>query len=102
MHETGGEHLVSESTERVEAEFVLGNEVGLHARPAALLVKSAARFTARITVTRGDRAADARSLFSLLALGATRGAAVMVRAEGPDAREALAAIAALFENNFSE
>jgi phosphotransferase system HPr (HPr) family protein len=93
---------MNESPEVAEAELVLNNEVGLHARPAAQLVKTAACFVASITMTRGDRTADAHSLFSLLALGATRGSTVMVRAEGPDAREAVAAIAALIENNFSE
>ncbi len=86
----------------MEAEFLLTNAVGLHARPAAQLVRTVAPFTARVQLTCGGRTAEARSLLSLLALGAGRGSLISVRAEGEDAEAALAAIAALVARNFDE
>jgi phosphotransferase system HPr (HPr) family protein len=83
-------------------DFVLANDIGLHARPAALLVQTAARFDARVRVDCRGKAADARSLFSLLALGAGRGSTITVQAEGPEAEAALAAIAALIGGGFAE
>ena len=68
------------------------DEVGLHARPAAMFVRAAGGFTADITVARDDRTADAKSLLEVLQLEAGRDAVVTVTAEGPDADEALAAL----------
>ncbi len=68
------------------------DEVGLHARPAALFVRAAAGFSATITVARGDRSADAKSLLEVLQLEAGRGAVITVTAEGPDAEAALDAL----------
>lgn len=68
------------------------DEVGLHARPAALFVRAAAGFEATVTVARDDRTADAKSLLEVLQLEAGKGAVVTVTAEGPDADAALAAL----------
>ena len=86
----------------LEQEFTLGNAVGLHARPAAQLVQTLARFTATVRVSHGGRTVDARSILSLLSLGATRGSTISVRVEGADAPDALTAIAALIAGNFGE
>jgi phosphocarrier protein HPr len=69
---------------------------GLHARPAALFVKAAAAqpVPVRIAVP-GGRAADARSILAVLALGADHGAQVVLEAEGEGAEQALDALAAL-------
>jgi phosphotransferase system HPr (HPr) family protein len=67
--------------------------VALHARPAGVFVRTAMQFQARITVAAGDRAADAKSILKVLALGATGGTPLFLQAEGPDAEAALTALA---------
>lgn len=69
--------------------------VDLHARPAAVLTRTAAAFGAEITVLAGERSANARSVLSVMALGATAGTEVTVRAVGPDAADAVSALAAV-------
>lgn len=68
------------------------DEVGLHARPAAVFVRTAVGFSADITVTRDDRTADAKSLLEVLQLEAGKGAVITVTAEGDDADAAVAAL----------
>jgi len=80
-----------------EREFVVRSELGLHARPAGLFVTLADRFDAEIRVGRGGEWVDGRSVLSLLSLAAGKGTKLCVRAVGPDAREAVAALGALLE-----
>ena len=65
---------------------------GLHARPAAQFVRTASRFTSRVTIKVGDRSADAKSLIALLGLTIRPGAQISLTAEGSDAEAALAAL----------
>jgi phosphotransferase system HPr (HPr) family protein len=67
--------------------------VDLHARPAAQFVRLAMGFGSRITVSSGERAVDAKSLLSVLSLGAKAGTALRLRAEGDDAVNAVAGLA---------
>lgn len=67
--------------------------VALHARPAATFVKTAMRFRARLTVGVNDKVADAKSILAVLALGATGGTVLKLKAEGEDAPAALDALA---------
>ncbi|PRG51156.1 phosphoenolpyruvate--protein phosphotransferase [Burkholderia gladioli] len=76
--------------ERVE--LVLDYPHGLHARPASAWVASAKRFQAALRVRHGDSVADPKNLVSLLQLGATANAALVLSAQGVDAAEALAAL----------
>jgi len=86
-----------------ERLLTINHRVGLHARPAALFAETAGRFTATsIQVVKDGLARDAKSVLSLLTLGVTQGTTVVVRAEGPRAGEALAALADLVERNFAE
>jgi phosphocarrier protein FPr len=81
-------------------EFTVRRELGMHARPAGRFVSLAARFQSEIQVARagsGDEWVSGRSVLSLLSLGATRGTRLRVRAVGPDAGEAVAALGALIE-----
>ena len=82
---------------RHEGEFVVTSELGLHARPAGLFVTLADKFQAEIKVGRGDEWVDGRSVLSLLSLAASKGTVLCVRAVGPDAQEAVAALGALLE-----
>jgi phosphotransferase system HPr (HPr) family protein len=77
-----------------EMLVVLPSNVALHARPAGAFVKAAMGFKSRITVSHGDKQADAKSILSVLALGAEGGSQIRIRAEGEDAESALQAISA--------
>jgi phosphocarrier protein HPr len=72
----------------------LPDGVALHARPAGLFVRAAAGFRSRIVVTAGEKRADAKSILSVLSLGAEGGTTLVLRAEGDDAEPAIAALAA--------
>ena len=82
----------------VEREFAIRNELGLHARPAGQFVSLASRFESEIAVGRGDEWVDGRSVLSLLSLAAVSGSALRIRATGPDAAEAVAALGKLLED----
>ncbi len=75
---------------------------GLHLRPAAMLVKTACRYASRITISRHGKTVDAKHIMNVMLLEAVHGAEVTVRAEGPDASEAMAAITDLFVTAFGE
>ena len=84
-----------------EALVKLTNRLGLHARPAARLVRMARSYRASVTlenVTRGAGPAAAGSINGVLSLGAREGHELRIRAQGPDARQALAALAAFIES----
>jgi phosphotransferase system HPr (HPr) family protein len=76
-----------------ELEVTLPADVALHARPAADFVRTAMGFDAAIKVGVNGREADAKSLLSVLALGATGGTALRLRADGEDSSPALEALA---------
>ena len=67
-------------------------EGDLHSRPAGALAVAAGRFAAVISVSAGDHTADAKSVLGVMGLGATSGQRLTVKASGPDAREAVAAL----------
>ncbi|MCR8671726.1 HPr family phosphocarrier protein, partial [Agrococcus sp. HG114] len=79
-------------------EVELRNQHGLHARPAALLTRTAAGFDAEVTVN----GVDAASLLRVLSLGLDRGATATFAATGPQAREAIDAIRELAEGGFGD
>lgn len=87
----------------VEKTATITNKSGLHARPAALFVQTAARFKSNITVTSpAGHKANAKSIMSVLALGAEKGTTVTLRAEGDDAEEAIDTLIELMTSNFGE
>lgn len=83
-------------------ELVLTNEIGLHARPAALLARSVAGLDAEVRVRLGEKEGDARSVLALMALGARKGDRVQISARGAQAGQALRAIKDLAERNFDD
>jgi len=83
---------------KIEAEFIVGSELGLHARPAGRFAQLAARYSSEIAVGRGDEWVDARSVLSLLSLAAGPGMSLRLRAVGADAEEAVAALGRLLED----
>jgi phosphocarrier protein len=78
------------------------NKKGLHARASAKLVEAAARFQARITVSKDGQSVDGRSIMGLMMLGAPLGSQIEISANGPDADEAMKAILALVQAKFGE
>jgi phosphocarrier protein len=90
------------STPVLTRQVVVNNKRGLHARAAAKFVMLAEKFDASVEVVRDGQAVPARSIMGLMMLGAGKGAALELRAEGWDAREALDALAALVESGFDE
>jgi phosphotransferase system HPr (HPr) family protein len=77
-----------------DAQVTLPENVDLHARPAANFVRTAMRFSAKVSVALGEREVDAKSLLSILALGAKRGSSLRLRASGDDAAAAIEALTA--------
>lgn len=90
------------STPVLTRRVIVNNKRGLHARAAAKFVMLAEKFDASVDVIRDGQAVPARSIMGLMMLGAGKGAALELRAEGWDAREALDALAALVESGFDE
>ena len=89
-----------------ELVLVIDHPSGLHLRPAALFVKTAARFESRITISNLDRVGrpetDAKSMFGLMQQGVSEGHRVRLRAEGPDAEIALQTLQQLVAKRFEE
>lgn len=88
----------------LEAEIRIINQLGLHARAAAQLVRLAGKFKSRIKLKRTDTnvVADAKSILSVLTLAAAKGIRLKLEVEGTDEREALTAIEKLFADGFGE
>lgn len=82
------------------AELELTNDVGLHARPAALLARGLTGLDAEVTVRHGEQEADGRSVLALLGLAARKGDRLVVSARGPDSAAAIDRISTLFRTEF--
>ena len=85
-----------------ERQVTIVNKLGIHARPAAEIVKTCSRFKSAITIIRDDLEVNAKSIMGVMMLAAEQGAVVTIRAEGPDADAALDALAALVAGKFGE
>jgi phosphocarrier protein len=82
--------------------MAIKNRLGLHARAAAQLVRTVSQFRAEVTVIKDGQEVDGRSILGLLMLAAAQGSIIEVRAAGPDAAAALAAIEDLVARGFDE
>ncbi|MFN7457325.1 MAG: HPr family phosphocarrier protein [Gemmatimonas sp.] len=85
-----------------ERSVQIVNKHGLHARPAAEMVKAASRFKSDITISRDDLEVNGKSIKGVMMLAAEYGATITLRATGPDAEDALAALTALVSARFGE
>jgi phosphocarrier protein HPr len=85
-----------------ERSVQIVNKHGLHARPAAEMVKAASRFKSDITISRDDLEVNGKSIMGVMMLAAEFGATITLRATGPDAEDALAALTALVSARFGE
>lgn len=79
--------------------YTIKDEMGIHARPAGLLVKEAGKFTSTITLSNGTKEADAKKIMAIMALGVKKGQSVTIKVEGADEAEAAAAIEAFMKTN---
>lgn len=86
----------------IRSELVILNKLGLHARAASHLVKTASGFRSTITIEKGTARADAKSIMGLLLLAAGKGTTLAVCADGEDEAAALAAVEELIRARFHE
>jgi phosphocarrier protein len=86
----------------VEKTLVIKNELGLHARSAAMIVRALERFQSSVVLERDGNTVDARSLLDILTLGCPKDSRVVVRAEGVDAQEVVESIVKLVNDRFGE
>lgn len=80
-------------------EYVIKDEVGIHARPAGTLVKEAKKYESRIVLLANGKTAEATKLMAVMALGVKNGQKVEVEITGADEDSAYESIKAFFENN---
>lgn len=85
-----------------EVTVVITNDLGLHARPAALVAKTAQQFASEITLTADNRQVDAKSILDILSLAAGKGTTLTVRGKGHDAENCIKSIADLVRIQFHE
>ena len=82
-----------------EFQYVIKDELGIHARPAGLLVKEAMKFQAAIQIRKEEKEADAKRIFGVMGLGVKHADEITVSANGADEAEAIAALEAFFNAN---
>lgn len=85
-----------------ERQLTVTNPLGVHARPAALIVQTASRFESSITLTKDGREVNGKSMLGVMTLAAEMGSVVTIRADGPDEDAAIEAIAHAFNTRFGE
>ena len=80
-------------------EYVVKDEVGIHARPAGILVKEAKKYESKITISKDGKSAEVTKLMAVMSLGVKCGQTVEVTVEGADEDTAVEEIKAFFEQN---
>lgn len=86
----------------IEREATIVNSLGMHARPAAQLVRIASGFQSNVELEHDGQVVNGKSIMGVMTLAAERGAVVRVRGDGPDAEAAVGAVLALIANGFGE
>jgi phosphocarrier protein len=85
-----------------EASVTIVNRLGMHARPAALMVKTADRYRSQIWIRKDDLEVNGKSIMGVMMLAAEPGSSLHIRAQGPDETEALEALCRLVADKFNE
>jgi phosphocarrier protein HPr len=88
--------------EVAETTLEIKNRLGLHLRAASTLTQALRQFSSAVTLRKGGQEVNARSVTSLMMLGAGQGTKLKARAEGDDAQEALSTLKSLFDSRFGE
>lgn len=86
----------------IEREVRVTNRAGIHARPAAMIVQTASRFSSRIMLGKDSEEINAKSIMGIITLGAGYDTVLSLKVDGADEQEAADAMARLFENRFQE
>jgi len=86
----------------ITRDFEIMNQYGIHARPAALFVKTASRYDSDIEVKKDGNKVSGKSIMGLMTLEASRGSTLRVTVDGPDAEEMLDDLQSLIEGRFDE
>lgn len=86
----------------VSQELLITNAIGLHARPAGVFVKTAQQFTSTVTLQKGDKRVDAKSLFAVMGAAVKSGDTVVVECDGEDEQAALDALAQAVQDGLGE
>ncbi len=94
--------MAEQSMEELVEEVVVSNRQGIHARPAARLVKKVLTFKSDVYISLNGHRINAKSIMGVLTLAAAQGSRLEVTCVGSDAREAMAAVRVLLESNFEE
>ncbi|MFW9777652.1 MAG: HPr family phosphocarrier protein [Candidatus Heimdallarchaeota archaeon] len=87
---------------KLQFTTVLKNKVGLHARPAAIFVRTSKKYDSKITVEKNGKVVDAKKILGVLALGAAMNDEIIVTIDGTDAEEARNVLWELIQNRFGE
>jgi len=87
---------------RVTRELVVTNKLGIHARPAAMFVRTASKFECEIYVEKDGERVNGKSIMGLMMLAAGPGSKLLLLAEGEDAARAVVELEALIKRNFDE
>lgn len=82
----------------IEETLTVGNQLGLHARVATMIVQAMRNYASKVSLCKDGVEVDARSVLGLLLLAATPGSAIVVKAQGPDSRQALEEVGRLIQN----
>lgn len=82
--------------------FVIRNRLGLHARAAALLVKTANRFVSEVTLEKDGLEVNGKSIMGILMLAASKGSRITLKVNGKDSAQAIHALGKLIEDRFGE
>lgn len=91
--------MTRESRNFLERTLTMPDGLGLHARVATMMVKAMQQYACNVTLIKDDVEVDARSVLGLLLLAAAPGSRIVVRAEGPDSKEAVEAITRIIEHD---
>lgn len=86
----------------IERTVTIKNRAGLHTRPAATLVKTAAKFKSEFFILKDDMEINGKSIIGVMTLAAEQGSTLILRFDGEDETEAVAAVVDLFERGFDE
>jgi len=86
----------------VEKSCTVRNKMGLHARPAALIVQTANKFPCEVTLVKDGQNVNGKSIMGVLMLAAAKGSTILVKTDGESAQACLDAISALFDKGFNE
>lgn len=86
----------------IERNVTISNEAGIHARPAAQLVKTAAKFESDIVLSKDGLDVNGKSIMGVMMLAAEKGSTIAIRIDGADEEQAMQIILAMFEQGFGE